>query len=117
MDWIYLFGGGEAEGGRADKDLLGGKGANLAEMTRLGLPVPPGFTITTRACLQYLETGDVPAGLREEVDEALARQRRYDPDLWIVEIEDPRGRLFLMIAIVLQIMGFFAIRRIVDIKF
>ena len=55
------------------KDLLGGKGANLAEMTRLGIPVPPGFTITTQACRAFLELGSVPAELFEEVDEHLAR--------------------------------------------
>ncbi|TCC30798.1 pyruvate, phosphate dikinase [Kribbella speibonae] len=56
-----------AEGRMEQKDLLGGKGANLAEMTRLGLPVPPGFTITTAACRAYLETGDLPAGLGDEI--------------------------------------------------
>ena len=65
---VYDF----AEGGRDMKDLLGGKGANLAEMTVLGLPVPPGFTITTEACRVYLETGDLPAELAAEVDEHLA---------------------------------------------
>ncbi len=65
---VYDF----SEGGRDMKDLLGGKGANLAEMTVLGLPVPPGFTITTEACRAYLETGDVPAELAAEVDEHLA---------------------------------------------
>ena len=51
--YVYFFGGGKADG-RADmKDLLGGKGANLAEMTRIGLPVPPGFTITTEVCTYY----------------------------------------------------------------
>ncbi len=53
------------------KDLLGGKGANLAEMTNLGLPVPPGFTITTQACLAYLDAGDFPDGLSDEVEEHL----------------------------------------------
>jgi pyruvate,orthophosphate dikinase len=62
-----------AEGDRSQADLLGGKGANLAEMSRLGLPVPPGFTITTVACRAYLECGDVPAGLDDEVGEHLAR--------------------------------------------
>jgi pyruvate,orthophosphate dikinase len=66
--YVYDF----AEGGRDMKDLLGGKGANLAEMTVLGLPVPPGFTITTEACQTYLETGDVPAELEREVSEHLA---------------------------------------------
>src|SRR3989475_1360913 len=70
--YIYPFGGGRAEG-RADmKDLLGGKGANLAEMTNIGLPVPPGFTATTEACLAYLKDGRFPSGLMDEVDEHLA---------------------------------------------
>lgn len=62
-----------SEGDRDQKDLLGGKGANLAEMTRLGLPVPPGFTITTEACRAYMRTGEVPAELRVEVTMALRR--------------------------------------------
>ncbi|NJP66876.1 pyruvate, phosphate dikinase [Streptomyces sp. ventii] len=57
-------------------DLLGGKGANLAEMTRLGLPVPPGFTITTEACRSYLSTGREPATLREEIGDHLAALER-----------------------------------------
>ena len=65
---VYDF----SEGGRDMKDLLGGKGANLAEMTGLGLPVPPGFVITTEACRAYRQTGDVPAELAAEVDEHLA---------------------------------------------
>src|SRR5437879_404844 len=60
------------EGNRDMKDLLGGKGANLAEMTNLGLPVPPGFTITTEACLAYLDAGRFPAGLMDECKEHLA---------------------------------------------
>src|SRR5688572_17764983 len=59
------------EGGKEMKDLLGGKGANLAEMTNLGLPVPPGFTITTEACKAYLEDQAFPRGLLQEVDEHL----------------------------------------------
>ncbi|MHB1800338.1 MAG: pyruvate, phosphate dikinase [Actinomycetes bacterium] len=62
-----------AEGNKDLKDLLGGKGANLAEMSNLGLPVPPGFTITTGACRVYLATGAEPVSLRAEVDEHLAR--------------------------------------------
>ncbi|GAA1353908.1 pyruvate, phosphate dikinase [Streptomyces beijiangensis] len=61
--FVYDF----TEGNRDLKDLLGGKGANLAEMTNLGLPVPPGFTITTDACKVYLDSGDEPAELRDEV--------------------------------------------------
>ena len=67
--YVYDF----AEGNKDQKDLLGGKGANLAEMTRLGLPVPPGFTITTDACQVYLSDGHEPAGLAAEIDEHLAR--------------------------------------------
>lgn len=63
VTWVYDF----EEGNRDLKGLLGGKGANLAEMTRLGLPVPPGFTVTTEACNHYLETGSFPEGLWEEV--------------------------------------------------
>ncbi|GAA4694095.1 pyruvate, phosphate dikinase [Pseudonocardia yuanmonensis] len=65
--YVYEFG----EGGKDQKDLLGGKGANLAEMTRLGLPVPPGFTVTTEACRRYLADGAVPAELRVQVTRAL----------------------------------------------
>jgi pyruvate,orthophosphate dikinase len=71
--YVYDF----TEGNKDLKDLLGGKGANLAEMTNLGLPVPPGFTITTDACRHYLEHGAVPDGLDEEIDrylDALERQ-------------------------------------------
>jgi pyruvate, orthophosphate dikinase len=66
--YVYDF----TEGSRDMKDLLGGKGANLAEMTNLGLPVPPGFTITTEACKVYLDSGDEPAELRDEVSTHLA---------------------------------------------
>ncbi|MFE6780510.1 pyruvate, phosphate dikinase [Streptomyces sp. NPDC057702] len=66
--FVYDF----TEGNRDLKDLLGGKGANLAEMTNLGLPVPPGFTITTEACKVYLDSGVEPAALRDEVSAHLA---------------------------------------------
>jgi len=62
-----------SQGDKDQKDLLGGKGANLAEMTRLGLPVPPGFTITTEACREHMRTGSVPPSLRVEVTQALRR--------------------------------------------
>ncbi|HEU4910684.1 MAG TPA: PEP/pyruvate-binding domain-containing protein, partial [Actinomycetes bacterium] len=65
--YVYDF----TEGNKDLKDLLGGKGANLAEMTNLGLPVPPGFTITTEACKIYLESGEEPAELRDEVSRHL----------------------------------------------
>ena len=65
--YVYAF----TEGSKDMKDLLGGKGANLAEMTNLGLPVPPGFTITTEACKVYLASGEEPAELRDEVSSHL----------------------------------------------
>src|SRR5437868_8259291 len=65
---VYLF----HEGNAKMRDLLGGKGANLAEMTNIGLPVPPGFTITTETCNDYLATGELPEGLWKEVETALA---------------------------------------------
>ena len=55
--WVYTFGDGKAEGESAMRELLGGKGANLAEMANLGLPVPPGFTITTEVCTYYYDHG------------------------------------------------------------
>src|SRR3954447_26917921 len=70
--YVYDF----AEGSKEMKDLLGGKGANLAEMTNLKLPVPPGFTVTTEACRTYLKTGAEPEGLSAEVDEHLAALER-----------------------------------------
>ena len=66
--YVYDF----AEGNKDLKDLLGGKGANLAEMTNLGLPVPPGFTITTEACKVYLNTGSEPVELADQVARHLA---------------------------------------------
>ena len=70
---VYLFGGGKADGTAQMKELLGGKGANLAEMASLGLPVPPGFTITTEVCTAYYADGrKLPDGLEHEVEAALA---------------------------------------------
>jgi pyruvate,orthophosphate dikinase len=66
--WVYGFGGGSADGDASMKNLLGGKGANLAEMSSLGLPVPPGFTITTEACVHYYSNGQSwPDGLADQV--------------------------------------------------
>ena len=71
---VYFFGGGSAEGKAEMKELLGGKGANLAEMTNLGIPVPPGFTISTEVCAAFYDNErNYPAGLREEVAEHLDR--------------------------------------------
>src|SRR5512132_2604347 len=72
--YVYSFGGKKADG-RADmKNLLGGKGANLAEMSRLGMPVPPGFTISTEVCTYYYAHDHAyPPGLQQQVRQALAR--------------------------------------------
>ncbi|MEO0140843.1 MAG: pyruvate, phosphate dikinase [candidate division WOR-3 bacterium] len=74
MKWVYFFAKGQAEGSAEMRELLGGKGAGLHEMCRIGLPVPPGFTITTEACVYYFQHGNKwPEGLREQVYEAMAR--------------------------------------------
>ena len=68
QQWVYGFGGGSADGDASMKNLLGGKGANLAEMSSLGLPVPPGFTITTEACVHYYSNGQTwPDALADQV--------------------------------------------------
>ncbi|CAD7774454.1 Phosphoenolpyruvate synthase [Candidatus Methanoperedenaceae archaeon GB50] len=72
--FVYFFGGGSAEGNASMKELLGGKGANIAEMAGMGIPVPPGFTITTRVCKEYYANGKkYPPGLKEEVEENLSK--------------------------------------------
>ena len=70
---VYFFGGGKADGNIKMKDILGGKGAGLAEMTNIGIPVPPGFTISTEVCVYYYRNNGYPDGLKEEVQEALKR--------------------------------------------
>ena len=70
---IYYFSNGRAEGSRDMRELLGGKGANLAEMTSIGLPVPPGFTITTATCAEYAAAGRLPGDLQAEVQRNLQR--------------------------------------------
>ena len=70
--WVYTFGDGAAEGDASQRDLLGGKGANLAEMASLGLPVPPGMTITTEVCTYFYEHDrSYPPELEAEVNAAL----------------------------------------------
>ena len=78
MTWIHHYGDEESAGGAAsqptaDRALLGGKGAGLVEMTQLGVPVPAGFTVTTEACRAYLDSGDIPQGLWEDVKKAIQR--------------------------------------------
>ena len=71
--YVYRFGGGVSDGGAGDRNLLGGKGANLAEMASIGLPVPPGFTISTEMCARYYEEGEsFPDSLRDEVSDGIA---------------------------------------------
>ncbi|WP_022851549.1 pyruvate, phosphate dikinase [Limisalsivibrio acetivorans] len=70
--WVYFFGDGKAEGEGSDKELLGGKGAGLAEMTNIGIPVPPGFTITTGACVEYYNNDrNYPDGLEGQMEKAM----------------------------------------------
>lgn len=81
--WVYTFGGGKAEGRAGDRDRLGGKGANLAEMCSLGLPVPPGLTIITDACNSYFDNGrEMPEGLHNQVREGIR------------QMEEVTGRIF-----------------------
>ena len=83
---VYFFGNKEAEGKGDQKDLIGGKGANLAEMNLIGIPVPPGFTITTNVCIDYLAHPEISDDLRKQVEEAIAKteavmgQKFADPD-------------------------------------
>src|SRR6202042_3106730 len=71
--YVYSFGGGKADGNGKMKDVLGGKGAGLAEMTNAGLPVPPGFTIQTEACREYMRTATTSKEVERQMDEALAK--------------------------------------------
>jgi pyruvate,orthophosphate dikinase len=89
--YVYFFGGGKAEG-RADmKELLGGKGANLAEMTNIGLPVPAGFTITTEVCTYYANDHKYPPNLKAEVDQAL----RKTEEVMGAKFGDPKNPLLV----------------------
>jgi len=73
--YVYFFGPDGTDGDGAMRDLLGGKGADLAEMTRLGIPVPPGFTITTEACIEYFTNNQqYPPGIWEQLEEHLAKK-------------------------------------------
>src|ERR1700720_722393 len=73
IQYVYFFGGGKADGNGKMKDELGGKGAGLAEMTNAGLPVPPGFTIQTEACRDYMRDQAVSKEVNHQMDEALRR--------------------------------------------
>jgi len=92
--WVYFFGEGKADGHAGMRDLLGGKGADLAEMSRLGIPVPPGFTITSDACLRYFQEGDrLPEGLLPEIEAALARLEK----LTLRRFGDPQNPLLVSV--------------------
>jgi pyruvate,orthophosphate dikinase len=92
--FVYFFGDGKADGDAAMRDLLGGKGANLAEMTRLGIPVPPGFTITSEACRYYFSHGGkMPEELEKQVEEALMRLE----ELMGARFGDPSNPLLISI--------------------
>ncbi len=85
--FVYLFGNGKAEGKGDMKDVLGGKGAGLAEMTKIGIPVPPGFTISTEACKEFYDNGGkLPAGIIKEIEQNLGKFEKLidkkfgDPD-------------------------------------
>ncbi len=92
--YVYRFGGGQAEGNKDMRDLLGGKGANLAEMSAIGLPVPPGFTITTEACAYYHEhSGKWPEGLEEQVREGI----RHVEQLMGARFGDPENPLLVSV--------------------
>ena len=84
--WIYSF----EEGSANDKDLLGGKGANLAEMSRLGLPVPPGFTITTQSCINYLDNPDFfDSTLKEDILKAVTHLEKILTCSWSLSEAEP----------------------------
>ncbi|MFL5523440.1 MAG: pyruvate, phosphate dikinase [Gemmatimonadaceae bacterium] len=90
---VYFFGDGTAEGTRDMTSVLGGKGANLAEMTNLGVPVPPGFTIATSECVEYLKTGKYSDRLRAEVEGNVARLEKVSGK----KLGDPRNPLLVSV--------------------
>src|SRR5512139_1787515 len=91
---IYSFGGGKAEGNKDMKELLGGKGAGLAEMSNIGIPVPPGFTITTEVCTEFYRAGKrLPGTLRKDVEAALGAVERLTGK----RFGDPRNPLLVSV--------------------
>jgi len=91
---VYFFGGGKADGNTKMKELLGGKGANLAEMTKIGVPVPPGFTIGTKVCSEYYKSGGKwPAGLQAEVEINLAKLEKA----MNAKLGDPKNPLLVSV--------------------
>ena len=91
---VYFFGGSKADGNAKMKELLGGKGANLAEMASLGIPIPPGFTITTEVCTYYYDNKKTyPTGLKQEVEKALAKAEK----LMGKKFGDPKDPLLMSV--------------------
>ena len=89
--YVYFFGGGKADGNAEMKNLLGGKGANLAEMTNLAIPVPAGFTVSTEVCTYFYDHGgEYPDALRSEVDQAL---RKVEEEMGAAFTPGPTGRV------------------------
>src|SRR5947199_7422459 len=91
--YVYFFGNGKAEGRSGMKELLGGKGANLAEMTNLGVPVPAGFTIAATECIEYLKSGKYSDKLRAEVEGNVARLEEATGK----KLGDPRNPLLVSV--------------------
>ena len=92
--WVYAFGDGSADGDASMRNLLGGKGANLAEMSNLGLPVPPGFTCTTEICTYYYANGQTyPSDLKAQVDAAVERMGK----LMDAKLGDPNRPLLVSV--------------------
>ncbi len=94
VKYVYIFGGGKADGDRTMKELLGGKGANLAEMSRTGLPVPPGLTITTEACDHYYKNKKQwPEGLEQQIRDGIA----FQEEQMGAKLGDPGNPLLLSV--------------------
>ena len=92
--YVYSFGGGKADGNGKMKEVLGGKGAGLAEMTTAGVPVPPGFTISTEVCNIYFENNQhIPNEIEEQVDKALAKLEKT----FGKKLGDPKNPLLLSV--------------------
>ena len=92
--WVYFFGAGKAEGDGTWRDLLGGKGAGLAEMTRIGLPVPAGFTISTEACDYFYKNGKkYPAELKKQVTQNVAQLEKVTRK----KLGDPKNPLLVSV--------------------
>ena len=92
--WVYFFGAGKAEGDGEWRDLLGGKGAGLAEMTKIGLPVPAGFTISTEACDYFYKNGKkYPAELKKQVKDNVAKLEKVTRK----KLGDPKNPLLVSV--------------------